>query len=47
MAIHVAPKMGIKDFNGDFRRPLPQANDFVNQNVTEGLKEVFEMEESL
>ncbi|KAJ9613884.1 hypothetical protein H2200_002020 [Cladophialophora chaetospira] len=47
MDVHVSPKNGNVMLGGAFRRPLPSATDFVVQNMTEGLREVFEKENSL
>jgi hypothetical protein len=47
MDIHVAPAMNVEYLGGDFRRPLPPADDVVIQTMTEGLKKIFEVERSL
>lgn len=45
MNIHV--KEGGLTLGGSFRRPLAGGSEFVISNVTEGLKEIFEVEDGL
>ncbi|KIW12259.1 hypothetical protein PV08_09535 [Exophiala spinifera] len=47
MDIHVSPQYGKLRLGGNFRRPLPAATEFVVQNMSEGLLEVFEKENAL
>lgn len=45
--VHVAPRLGVKYMGGAFRKPLLPPGDFVVQTVTDGLKKIFEVEDSL
>lgn len=47
MDIHVRTESANVKLGGDFRRPLPRTNEFVLQNMSEGLREIFAMENSL
>ncbi len=47
MDIHVAPTMGVQHLGGVFRKPLQAPSQFIIDNVTEGLKKIFEVERSL
>lgn len=45
--VHVAPRVGVKYLGGAFRKPLQPPGDFIVEDVTTGLKKIFEVEDSL
>ena len=47
MDIHVAPKISQSYIGGNFRKPLLEANVKIVNDVTEGLKKIFEVENAL
>ena len=47
MDIHVPPPDGLEYRGGAFRKPLPKADDWMVKDLTEGLRKIFEVENSL